>query len=166
MRFKTSVVIRWALICMLCAALGFCAAFYFCQPVSSNAAVEDSEAFSRQVLTVQQFRTERQQLRSMQKGQINDIIFGGMADADTVADAQAQLLAILKREDQENTLEGLLEMRGFRDVIVSIHRDSASILVAKDVVTRQESAVILDLVCRETGFLGGNIKIIPINLDN
>ena len=163
MRFKTAVILKWVLVSLLSAALGFCCAVYLYQPVFSSAVEESGEVFSQQVFTVQQFRTERQQLRSMQKAQINDIIFGTMTDAATVADAQKQLLDILKREEEENTLEGLLEMRGFRDVVVSIHRDSASVLVTKDMVTQQESAVILDLVCRETGFLGGNIKIIPIN---
>ena len=33
----------------------------------------------------------------------------------------------------------------------------------RQVITRQESAAILELVCRETGAQAGNVKIIPVN---
>ena len=162
MRLKALKLLKRGLACFISAVIGFMCAWYFYPKVCGDALPAAGEAVSHEVLTAQQFRTERQQLRSMQKAQLNDIIFGGMTDAETVAAAQAHLLDVLKREEQENTLEGLLDMRGFTDAVVSIHKDSASVLVAKDMVTQQESAVILDLVCRETGFLGGNIKIIPI----
>ncbi len=162
MRFKASGIIKKALMCLLSAALGFACAWIFNPAGNENLVPAGGEVYSQEVFSAQQFRMERQQLRSMQKAQINDIIFGGASDAETIAAAQAQLLDVLKREEQENTLEGLLDMRGFSDAVVSIHKDSASVLVAKEMVTRQESALILDLVCRETGFLGGNIKIIPI----
>ena len=163
MRAKALVLIKCALMCLLAAAVGFCGARYYGVKTDIQRERADLEVFSGEAYSPQQFRTERQQLRSMQKAQLNDIIFGSGEDDTAVSMAQEQLLDILKREEMEITLEGLLEMRGFRDAVVSIHRDSASILISADMVTRQESAVILDLVCRETGLLSGNIKIIPIN---
>jgi len=36
-------------------------------------------------------------------------------------------------------------------------------MVRSESVSRQEAAIILELVTRETGISGGNVKIIPIN---
>ena len=39
----------------------------------------------------------------------------------------------------------------------------ANVLVASAGLSRQDAAVMLELIARETGISGGNIKIIPIN---
>lgn len=114
-------------------------------------------------VSAESFRTERQQLRAMQKAQINEIMYSENSDPEIVNLAQKQLLDLLRREEQEGVLEGLITMRGFEDVIVAIQKDSASIFVRAEMLTQQESGMILDLVCRETGLLSGNIKIIPVN---
>ena len=59
--------------------------------------------------------------------------------------------------------EGVLRVRGFEDAVVTVHADSANVLVRTPSLSRDQSAQILELVSRETGLLGGNIKIIPIN---
>lgn len=112
--------------------------------------------------SAEEFRTQRQQLRAMQKAQINEIIYGS-SDPEIVAQAQRQLLDMLRREEQEGVLEGLITLRGFEGVVAAIQKDSASIFVRAELLTAQESGMILDLACRETGFLSGNIKIIPVN---
>lgn len=111
----------------------------------------------------QQFRTVREQLRAMQKAQLNEIAHDASADAELVAMAQRQLLELYQREEQETTIQGILEMQGWEDPIVTVHSGSVNVLLQAEIITRQESSAILDLVCRETGVLGGNVKIIPIN---
>ena len=71
---------------------------------------------------------------------------------------QIGILYAMKKE-----AEGLLRLREFADVLVTVHTDSVNVMVRADALNRQQSAVILDLVMRETGISGGNVKIIPIN---
>lgn len=109
------------------------------------------------------FRTEREQLRAMQKAQLNEIVHDDTTDAEIAALAQRQLMELCSREEHEMTLEGLIALRGFDDPVVTVQSDSVNVLLLTEVVTQQECSIILDLVCRETGIQSGNVKIIPIN---
>lgn len=111
----------------------------------------------------ERFRTLREQLRAMEKAQLNDVAHDAQADQELKSMAQQQLLSLCEREEHELTLEGILEMRGFADPVVTVHADSVNVLIRAEVITQQESAAILELVCRETGAQSGNVKIIPIN---
>ena len=110
-----------------------------------------------------QFRTEREELRARQTAQLNDIIYDATADADTLSLARQQLVRLLDAQSRELRLEGILKNRGFSDVLVDAQGQAVSVLVRTDALTQQQCAVILELVMRETGVTGGNIKIIPVN---
>lgn len=129
-----------------------------CQNAPAAAAVSPLEA----VDPLDQFRLEREQLAARQEAQLNDIIYNDRTDAATVAQAQEQLLSLLSRREQELTLEGVLQGRGFEGALVSVGERSANVLLRRETVTSAESAVILELVMRETGLTGGNVKIIPV----
>ena len=110
----------------------------------------------------ERFRFLREQLRAMEKAQLNDVAHGSDSDPEIAAMAQRQLIELCAREEQELTLEGVLALRGYDDPLVTVHADSVNVLIRAEVVTQQESAAILELVCRETGVQSGNVKIIPI----
>ena len=112
---------------------------------------------------IEQFRTERQQLRQMQMDQLNEIVYGGSADTEMIGMAQRRQLELMEWSELELTLEGVLRLREFEDVLVTVHTDSVNVMVRTDALTREQTAVILELVMRETGISGGNVKIIPIN---
>ena len=155
---------RWMVIgCAFTLALGFTAGWTMrpaeVQPPAFSAA--SSMETARDPL--EQFRTERQQLRQRQIAQLNELIYGESADAETTSLAKRRLLELMRWSEQETTLEGLLRLREFADVLVTVHTDSVNVMVRADALNRQQSAVILDLVMRETGISGGNVKIIPIN---
>ena len=109
-----------------------------------------------------QFRLEREQLAARQEAQLNDIIYNANSDAETVSRAQTQLMSLLERREHEVTLEGILQSRGFDGALVIVSERSANVLLRREAVTSRESAVMLDLVMRETGLTGGNVKIIPV----
>lgn len=109
------------------------------------------------------FRTEREQLRARQKSQLNDIIYNASSDETTVMLAQRQLMELMRSEEAELTLEGVLRLRGFEDALVTVHTDSVNVIVRTEALTQRETAVITELVLRETGVTGGNVKILPIN---
>ena len=112
---------------------------------------------------VARFKLLREQLRAMEKAQLNDVAHGADTDPELAAMAQRQLVELCMREEQELTLEGVLTLRGWEDPVVTVHADSVNVLLRADAVTRLESAAILELVCRETGVQSGNVKIIPMN---
>ena len=118
---------------------------------------------SEQADPVTQFRTEREQLRSRQTGELNDIIHDNSSDAETVNLAKRQLMDLMKRQEAEQRLEGVLKIRGFEDALVTVSDASVNVILRAQALTRQESAVILDLVLRETGVTAGNVKILTIN---
>lgn len=122
-----------------------------------------AETDSTDVDPMLQFRTARQQLRSMQKAQLNSVAHGSNADEELRAMAQRQLLRLCEREEQELTLEGLLQLQGWENAIVTVSDDIVNVLVCAEMITQHESSAILEMVCRETGILSGNVKIIPIN---
>ena len=127
-------------------------------PAASNAvASEQADPLTR-------FRTEREQLRARQAAELNDIIHGEGTDAQTRALAQKQLMDLYASQSAEVTLEGILQARGFEHALVSVEGGYVNVLLRRrEGVTQRESAVILELVMRETGVTGGNVKIIPVN---
>lgn len=109
------------------------------------------------------FKTLRQQLRAMEKAQLNDVIHDSGTEPELAQMARRQLLELCTREEQELTLEGVMALRGYDDPVVTVHGDSVNVILSCAALTKQESGAILELVCRETGVQAGNVKIIPIN---
>ena len=62
---------------------------------------------------IEEFRTTRQQLRAMQKAQLNDVAHDADTDEELAAMAQRQLLLLCEREEQELTLESVADYIGF-----------------------------------------------------
>ena len=112
---------------------------------------------------IEAFKTLRQQLRAMEKAQLNDVAHSPDSDEELSRMASRQLLELCTREEQELTLEGVLSLRGYQNPVVTVHTDAVNVILHTEAITRQESSVILELVCRETGVQSGNVKIIPIN---
>lgn len=108
------------------------------------------------------FRTEREQLRAREQAQLNDIIYDPKSDAGIVAAAQRQLLSMLEGAEKELTIEGVLQGRGFDGALATVSDRAANVLVRAEALTQRQTAVILELVTRETGLTGGNVKIIPV----
>ena len=108
------------------------------------------------------FRLEREQLRARQEAQLNDVIHDADADGETRAQARRALLDMLAHARSENAIEGILQSRGFEDALASVSDSAANVLIRGEGLTHAQSAVILELVMRETGLTGGNVKIIPV----
>lgn len=156
-------IIKWGFACItLVLSCTACFAWgWHCSPGSE----ENGTAVVNPVETdaIEAFRTERQQLRQMQLSQLSEIIHSDNQDAEIVVLAQQRQLELMQWAEQELTLEGVLAMRDFKDAVVTVHTDSVNVMIRAESVSKQEAAVILELVTRETGISGGNIKIIPIN---
>lgn len=124
---------------------------------------ESTTVMAEQGDPVLRFRTEREELRSRHIAELNEIIHSDTADGDIVNIAQRQLMDLMKASETEQKLEGLLQMRGFSDALATVSDSSVNVILRNDAPTRQENAVILDLILRETGVTAGNVKILSIN---
>ena len=108
------------------------------------------------------FRLEREQLRARQEAELNELIHAPDGDGEIAALARRQLLDMLEHARDENAIEGVLRSRGFEDALASVSDAAANVLIRGDGPTLAQTAVILDLVMRQTGLTGGNVKIIPV----
>ena len=75
--------------------------------------------------------------------------------------AQRRAMALREYMAQEADIEALLAARGCPPLLVTVSARAANVLVQGE-VTREEAAVMLDAVARETGLPGGSIRIIPV----
>ncbi|MBQ8507913.1 MAG: SpoIIIAH-like family protein [Clostridia bacterium] len=155
---KLAKYLRLAMLVITCAALGFGFGWQLAPRENIVETMSPAEGDP-----LEEFRREREQLRAMQKSQLNDIIHGVGVEPEIAGMAQRQLIEICESEEAELTLEGVLRMRGYEDCVVTVHNASVNVLLHAGIITQQDSSLILELVCRETGVQSGNVKIIPIN---
>jgi stage III sporulation protein AH len=155
---------RWALGVLLLAALLAGDALATARLVTKRMnRAESAPAYSRIGSDpMAAFRLEREQLRARQEAQLNDIIHDTDADEEIRAQARRTLLDMLAHARSENTIEGILHSRGFEDDLASVSASAANVLIRSEALNHAQSAVILDLVMRQTGLTGGNVKIIPV----
>ena len=107
------------------------------------------------------FRTERENMRDMEIDYLDEIIATSASDVETLADAQAQKLALVNNMEKEFTIESLIRAKGFRDAAVTFHGGSVNVVVDCETLTDEQVAQILDIVQRETGESAENVKVIP-----
>lgn len=150
------------------ALLAACFVAYRLTPQSQEAAVsappaEAQTASQAGLEPLARFVSEREQIRNQEIAQLNELISDRGTSETVRSDAQAQKLNLVTWMEQEVTLEGVLRARGFDEVVATVHQDSVNILIRTQQLTQSETARILELVTRETGQIGGNVKIIPVN---
>lgn len=112
---------------------------------------------------LENFREERSRLRQLQISQLNEIIHGQESEYEISALAQKRLMELMDWSEKEMTIEGILSLRGFEDALVTVHEETVNVLLRSEDLNPQQSAIILELILRETGFSAGNVKIMPIN---
>ncbi len=108
------------------------------------------------------FSEERARVRQMESSVLSTMAADEEADAGMRARARSELLTLTARMETETTVEGVLRMRGFEDAVVTVSASSVNVVVRADALSREESAAILELVLRETGQSGANVKIMTV----
>ena len=132
------------------------------EPSQAQVQAEASMPVSAQA-SIEEFLVERALMRETQMEQLQAIVDDERTQEDVRASAQRRMLELLDWMEQETTIEGVLRARGFVQVVATVHEDSANVLVETSALSQEDANAILELVTRETGLLGGNIKIIPLN---
>ncbi|MDR1620340.1 MAG: SpoIIIAH-like family protein [Clostridiales bacterium] len=130
--------------------------------------VEKTSGMGDETVTVTEdyfetFRADRENVRDKELAYLNDIIGHEATDAETLADAQSQKLALVDGMEKEFTIESLLLSKGFQDAAITFHKGSTNVVIHADALSAPQVAQILEIVCRETGEDAKNIKISVVN---
>ncbi|MBR4443073.1 MAG: SpoIIIAH-like family protein [Clostridia bacterium] len=109
-----------------------------------------------------EYCTDRNALRKAELNELRLIALSPDTSDELRAAAQERIMALLSWMDQEATVEAVLAARGFPPALVTVRADSVNAVVSAP-LAQNEAAALLDLIMRETGIDGGNIKIIMGN---
>ena len=109
------------------------------------------------------FAVDRNAVRADEMEQLKTIAADLTASASVRASAQARIMELMEWIELEATIADVLSARGYDSPVVTVHSDSVNVVVRADALSQAEAGIILELVTRETGVTGGNVKIIPIN---
>lgn len=105
-------------------------------------------------------RYSRSQSREEALAMLNEIVNDEAVDEDTRKNAYAEVVAYAKITEGEAALENVLKAKGFEECIVFLTSDTATVVVAAETLTDQQSAQIFDAVLTQTGFESGSVKIV------
>lgn len=106
-----------------------------------------------------EYRLERDRTRSVQV----EMLQAALGETDLAEEQRSQitaeLMAVIKRSEREMQTEALLRARGFADAVV-VTTDNGATAVVPAVLTREDAAVVGDLVARNIGVAIDRVTII------
>lgn len=123
--------------------------------------MSSDEATSVDALAV--FVLEREQLRSMQISQLDEIINAPASQQTLIDAAQEEKLEIVRRMEIEQTIAGILKLRGYEDAAVAASGTSVNVMIRNNEMTDADTAIVLELVLAQTSVEAADVRIIPIN---
>lgn len=106
------------------------------------------------------YQQERASARAQELSMLEEIIADESAGAETIAQAQAQKLALVQSMETETSLEALLRARGFESALVSAKPGSVTVVVGGGTLSDAQAVQILDIAVDETQQAAEDIKII------
>ena len=106
------------------------------------------------------YRQERASARAQELSMLEEIIADESAGTETIAQAQAQKLALVQSMETETSLEALLRARGFESALVSAKPGSVTVVVGGGTLSDAQAVQILDITVDETQQAAEDIKII------
>ena len=115
------------------------------------------------VQAMSDFYTDRGTLREDELDRLREIMADESVPEEIRLAAGLRELELMDRSQKEAAIEAVLTARGYAPAVVTVQPDSVNVLIRAESITQRDAAVILDLVMRETGVTGGNVKIIPVN---
>lgn len=128
------------------------------RPTATIAPVSVSE---RQ--TIEAFASDRNGVRQAEIAQLQEICRDEQTSQEIRLSAQQRILTLYERMEKEAVIADVLAARGYELPVITVQQDSVNVVVRASSLSQAEVGVILELVMRETGVTGGNVKVIPIN---
>ena len=109
-----------------------------------------------------QAKISREQVRSQNKADLQDIINNESIDDEEKQEAIHTMVSMTDLSEKEAAAELLLEAKGFKDVVVNLTGETADIVVPDAELSEAQRAQIEDIVKRKTGIAAENIVITPL----
>ena len=113
-------------------------------PASANAASNIQKNF------FETFREERTQVRQEESRYLGEIIESTSSSAQAKRDAEAAKLFLAQRVEDEFIIESMLLAKDYSDAAVTISHSGVSVVLSKAAITDEDTAKVLDIVCRQT----------------
>ena len=110
-----------------------------------------------------QAKISREQIRSQNKADLQEIINNQDIDDTQKQDAIQTMVAMTELTEKEAAAELLLEAKGFEHVVVNLTGETADVVVHESELGDAQRAQIEDIVKRKTGIAADNIVITPIS---
>ena len=111
---------------------------------------------------VAETKVTREQVRAQNKETLLEIINNTNLSEKQKETAVSQMLEMTKTAEQEVAVETMLLSKGFSDVVVTLTKDGADVVVRSTELTDAKRAQIEDIVTRKTGISPENIVIVPM----
>jgi stage III sporulation protein AH len=105
-------------------------------------------------------RYARAQSRQEAIDLLTSVINDENAEGHVRENAYGELVDYAKITEGESALESVLKAKGFSDCIVYLTKDTATVVVAVESLTDQQSVQILDAVISQTGFRASDVKTV------
>ena len=110
-----------------------------------------------------QARLSREQIRSQNKADLQDIINNQELEDEQKQTAANTMVSMTELTEKEAAAELLLEAKGFQNVVVNLTGETADIVVPDSQLSLAQRAQIEDIVKRKTGIAAEQIVITPLN---
>ena len=110
-----------------------------------------------------QARLSREQIRSQNKADLQDIINNQELQDEQKQTAVNTMVSMTELTEKEAAAELLLEAKGFQNVVVNLTGETADIVVPDSQLSLAQRAQIEDIVKRKTGIAAEQIVITPLN---
>lgn len=109
-----------------------------------------------------QAKISREQVRSQNKADLQDIINNEEIDDEEKQEAIHTMVSMTDLTEKEAAAELLLEAKGFENVVVNLTGETADVVVPDTELSDAQRAQIEDIVKRKTGIAAENIVITPL----
>ena len=109
-----------------------------------------------------QAKISREQIRSQNKADLQDIINNEKIDDEEKQEAIHTMVSMTDLTEKEAAAELLLEAKGFENVVVNLTGETADVVVPDTELSDAQRAQIEDIVKRKTGIAAENIVITPL----
>ena len=108
-----------------------------------------------------QARIDREQIRSKNKETLLKVINDETVSEKEKTSAVEAMVEITKSSELENTIETLLEAKGFSNVIVTLSDSQVDVIIDEQEITDQKRAQIQETIKRKTDISADKIVITP-----
>lgn len=108
-----------------------------------------------------QARIDREQIRSKNKETLLKVINDETVSEKEKTSAVEAMVEITKSSERENTIETLLEAKGFSNVIVTLSDNQVDVIIDEQEITDRKRAQIEETIKRKTDISADKIVITP-----